>query len=132
MSSRTRRTAMPSGEPAPEEAGGLDLRRLAEVVTERYAAEFPDEDERYEPKVWRAWCRHDAQYLLQWGVLDVQGLTRLEDQVGWLARVLAARGFPLDRLVRTLELAADVAAAEGREDVGARLRAATGAAVADR
>jgi hypothetical protein len=119
---------MPSGAPPPEEAGGLDLRRMAEDVCERYAAVFPDEDERYEPKVWRAWCRHDTQYLLQWAVLDVELQLTLRDQVAWLARVLHARGFPLDRLARTLELAADVAAEHGRDDVAARLRAATPAA----
>ncbi len=120
-----KRTAMPSGAPAPEEADGLDLRRMAEVVTDRYALEFPDEDERYEPKVWRAWCRHDTQYLLHWAVLDARGTAKIDDQVGWLARVLAARDFPLDRLGRTLELAADVAAEEGRDDVAERLRGAT-------
>jgi hypothetical protein len=116
---------MPSGASAPEEADGLDLRRMAEVVTDRYGHEFPDEDERYEPRVWRAWCRHDTQYLLHWAVLDARGTAKIDDQVGWLARVLAARDFPLDRLTRTLELAAEVAAAEGREDVADRLRGAT-------
>ena len=120
---------MPSGAPPPEVAGGLDLRALAEQVTERYAAEFPDEDERYEPQVWRAWCRHDTQYLLQWAVLDTKGLAKLDDQVAWLARVLAARDFPLDRLARTLELAADVAHEAGRDDVAERLRRATAAAL---
>ena len=117
---------MPSGAPPPEDAGGLDLRELAIEVTERYAAEFPDEDERYEPKVWRAWCRHDTQYLLQWAVLDAEGATSLGRQVDWLAGILAARGFPLDRLARTLELAADEAVGEDRPDVAQRLRAAAG------
>lgn len=118
------RTAMPSGAPAPEEAAGLDLRAMAERVTERYGQEFPDEDERYEPKVWRAWCRHDTQYLLQWAVLDAEGTTSLDQQVTWLAGILDARGFPLDRLARTLELAADEADGESRGDVGERLRIA--------
>jgi hypothetical protein len=121
-----RRVAPPTGAPAPERAGGLDLRVLAGRVTDRYAAAFPDEDERYEPEVWRAWCRHDARYLLHWAVLDLEGTTVLEHQVGWLARVLSARDFPLDRLVRTLELCADAAGEEGRGGVAARLRAATG------
>ena len=123
-----KRTQMPGGAPPPEVAGGLDLRALAEEVTERYAAEFPDEDERYEPQVWRAWCRHDTQYLIQWAVLDTRGLTRLDEQVAWLARVLAARDFPLDRLARTLELAADVVGEAGSDDAAERLRAATAAA----
>lgn len=121
-----RRTAPPSGAAPPEEAGGLDLRALAEDVTDRYAAEHPDEDERYDPAVWRAWCRHDTQYLLQWAVLDLDGSTSLRAQVDWLAGILAAREFPLDRLARTLELAADAAAGAGRADVGERLRGAAG------
>ncbi len=125
-----KRTSMPSGAPPPEDAGGLDLRELAIEVTERYGTEFPDEDERYDPKVWRAWCRHDTQYLLQWAVLDVERSADLAANVAWLARVLAARDFPLDRLARTLELTADVAAEHGREDVAGRLRAVTSVAVA--
>lgn len=115
---------MPSGAAPPEEAAGLDLRVMAGRVTDRYGAEFPDEDERYDPAVWRAWCRHDTQYLLQWAVLDVEQTTSLDTQVAWLAGILDARGFPLDRLARTLELAGDEADAEQRADVGERLRAA--------
>ena len=121
-----RRVAPPSGAPAPETADGLDLRALALQVTERYGHEYPDEDERYDPAVWRAWCRHDAQYLLQWAVLDGQELLSLSEQVAWLGRVLAARDFPLDRLARTLELCADVVGEEGREDVARRLRDVAG------
>jgi hypothetical protein len=115
---------MPSGAAPPEQAAGLDLRAMAERVTDRYGAEFPDEDERYEPAIWRAWCRHDTQYLLQWAVLDVEQMTSLDAQVAWLAGILEARGFPLDRLARTLELAGDEADAEQRTDVAGRLRAA--------
>lgn len=119
-----RTTAPPSGAPAPEQADGIKLVPLAEEVTERYAVEFPDEDERYEPEVWRAWCVHDSRYLLQWAILDVAGTTDLAQQVGWLARILGARDFPLDRLARTLELCGDVLAEEhGRDDVAERLRA---------
>ena len=117
-----KRTALPSGAAPPEEAGGLDLRAMAERVTDRYGIEFPDEDERYDPAVWRAWCRHDTQYLLQWAVLDVEQTTSLDTQVAWLAGILETRGFPLDRLARTLELAGDEADAEQRTDVGDRLR----------
>jgi hypothetical protein len=115
---------MPSGAAPPEQAGGLDLRAMADRVTERYGVEYPDEDERYDPEVWRAWCRHDTQYLLQWAVLDVEQTTSLDRQVAWLAGVLEARGFPLDRLARTLELAADEADAEQRDDVADQLRSA--------
>jgi len=119
-----KRTVMPSGAAPPEEAGGLDLRAMAERVTDRYGVAFPDEDERYDPAVWRAWCRHDTQYLLQWAVLDVEEVTSRDAQVAWLAGILEARGFPLERLARTLELAGVEADAEERTDVGGRLRAA--------
>ena len=119
-----KRTAPPSGAAPPERAGGLDLRAMAERVTDRYGVEFPDEDDRYEPEIWRAWCRHDTQYLLQWAVFDVDQITSLHKQVDWLAGILEARGFPLDRLARTLELAGDEADAEQRREVGDRLRAA--------
>ena len=119
-----RRVAPPTGAPAPEQAGGIDLRTLAGRVTERYGDEFPDEDERYEPAIWRAWCRHDAQYLLQWGILDADGVVSLDEQVAWLARVLGARDFPLDRLARTLELCADEVVVAGRDDAAERLRRA--------
>ncbi len=124
-----RRVAPPTGAPAPETADGVDLRALALRVTDRYGAEYPDEDERYDPAVWRAWCRHDAQYLLQWAVLDVEGTTSLDRQAAWLAGILEARGFPLDRLARTLELCADEVAGAGRDDAAERLRRAAGTVV---
>lgn len=117
-----RRTPPPGGAAPPEEAGEIKLRPLAEQVTKRYGQVFPDEDERYEPEVWRAWCTHDAQYLLQWAILDVAGAAKLDEQVGWLARVLGARDFPLDRLARTLGLCAD-AVQEQSPAAADRLRA---------
>ena len=121
-----RRVPPPGGAPAPETADGLDLRAMAMGVTDRYGAEYPDEDERYDPAVWRAWCRHDAQYLLQWAVLDGREMLSLDEQVAWLARVLDARGFPLDRLARTLELCADALDEQGRDGPAARLREVAG------
>jgi hypothetical protein len=108
-----RRLAPPSGMPPPrtvDDPGGggtLDLEALARAVCARYYAEFGDEDERY-GEVGRAWCVHDNQHLLNWAALDVHGVVALEDQVAWLARVLEARGFPLYRLARNLELDAAV------------------------
>jgi hypothetical protein len=107
----------------------LDLRDLARGVCARYRAEFPDEEERY-GDAGQAWCVHDNQYILHWALLDAQGLTKLDDQVAWLGRVLGARDFPLDRLARNLELAADVVLALRQpwcEDIAARLRAAKAA-----
>jgi hypothetical protein len=125
------RPAPPSGAPAPidveaPDGSVVDVRSLAKQVCARYRAEFPDEAERY-GDAGQAWCVHDNQYILQWALLDARGTTALHDQVAWLSRVLAARDFPLDRLTRNLELAADVVAETGlgwADDVAERLRGA--------
>ncbi len=125
------RTSPPSGQPPPTEAatpdGPVDLAALAAEICRRYDAEFPDERERYGP-AGMAWCRHDNQHLLNWAIGDVHGgLVDLLDQVGWLARVLAARDFPLPRLARNLELGADVVTERlGDDALAARLREAAG------
>ncbi|HEV3000697.1 MAG TPA: hypothetical protein VGW75_08155 [Solirubrobacteraceae bacterium] len=132
---RSRPRLAPPSSPAPIDVlapdGELvDVRELAREVCRRYREEFPDERERY-GDAGVAWCVHDNQHLLSWALLDVRGATRLEDQVAWLARVLGARDFPLDRLARDLELCADVVTGTGREwaaEVAGRLRAATSAA----
>lgn len=129
------RLAAPSGTAPPAEVAApdgttIDLREPAQEVCRRYRAEYPDEEQRY-GDAGEAWCRHDNQYLLHWALLDAQGTASLDEQVAWLARVLAARDFPLDRLARDLELCADVVAETGHAwapDVAARLRAATRAA----
>jgi hypothetical protein len=97
-------TEPPSGQPAPETMDGLELVALAEQICARYRAEFPDEEQRYGP-AGQAWCLHDNQYILAWALLGQQVL---EINVAWLAGVLAARDFPLDRLRRDLEIAAEV------------------------
>ena len=127
----SRRPAPPSGAAAPIDATApdgteLDLRDLAREICRRYRVEFPDETERY-GDAGGAWCVHDNQYILHWALLDAQELTELSRQVAWLARVLGARDFPLDRLKRNLDLAADVVAETGHgwsDDVAARLRGA--------
>jgi hypothetical protein len=107
--------APPTAAPSPV-AGGedLDLLALAAAVCERYYAEHTDEDAVY-GEAGRRWCQHDNQHLLNWAALDVAGMASLDDQVAWLARVLEARGFPLPRLARSLDLGAEVV----REAVGA-------------
>jgi hypothetical protein len=123
------RLAPPSGSPAPVDVtapdeGTVDVRTLAQEVCRRYREEFPDEQQRY-GDAGVAWCVHDNQYLLHWALLDARGATSLADQVAWLARVLRARDFPLDRLARDLELCADVVAqtrAGWGPDVAQRLR----------
>ena len=112
-------TQPPSGAPPPASAqldGGelLDLRVLAEEICSRYRAEFPDEQERY-GDAGVAWCVHDNQHILNWAVTEANGLGGFEHQVDWLAGVLEARDFPLDRLARDLEIAAAVL-----EESGAR------------
>ena len=114
-----RRLDPPSGQPPPTEAtlGGdgpqLDLAALAREVCRRYRDEFPDEKERY-GDAGNAWCVHDNQHLLNWAAGSVNGYVDLEREVSWLARVLEARDFPIDRLARNLEIGADVV----REQVG--------------
>jgi hypothetical protein len=106
------RPAPPSGEPPPRRGGladgtEVDLEALAVEVCDRYRAEFPDEEERY-GEVGMQWCRHDNQHLINWAVLDTQDYVALDEQVAWLAKVLEAREFPLDRLARNLDIAAAV------------------------
>jgi hypothetical protein len=106
-------TAPPSAAPSPVPGAGedIDLVALAAATSERYYAEYTDEDAVYGP-VGRLWCQHDLQHLLNWAALDVAGAVKLETQVAWLARILESRGFPLLRLARSLELGADVTLAE--------------------
>ena len=127
----SREVAPPSGAPAPvdveaPDGSPVDVRVIATDVCERYREEFPDERERY-GDAGHQWCIHDNQYLLHWAMLDVIGTTSLNEQVSWLARVLDARDFPLDRLQRDLEIAADVVEESGRPwaaEVAGRLRSA--------
>lgn len=109
---KRRRPSPPSGYPPPEVAHTADgetlrLRGLAEEICRRYRAEFPDERERY-GDAGTAWCVHDNQHILNWVALESRGFVDLEERLAWLARVLEAREFPLPRLARNLELAAEV------------------------
>ena len=81
---------------------------MATEICRRYHAEFTDEEERYGP-AGRAWCLHDNQYLLAWAVQDARdGTVDMVEQALWLAEVLDRRGFPVARLARDLEIAAEV------------------------
>lgn len=101
----------PSGPPAPAVArldGAVTaLAPLAEAITARYLAEFPEDVERH-GEATADWCRHDNQWLLSWAVDDLRGVTNLEEQAQWLARVLHVRGIPVSRLARGLEIASEV------------------------
>lgn len=101
----------PSGTPPPAEAEfagkRLNLAALAGEICDRYYREYSDEHERYGPPGVE-WCRNDNRWLLAWAVDDALGATDLGEQVAWLTRVLHGRGFPVERLARDLEIAADV------------------------
>ena len=129
----TKRLRPPGGHPPPTTAqtpGGstIDLVALAEEICRRYRQEFGDERERYEPATaTREWCIHDNQHLLNWAVLSLSELCDFSSQVAWLARVLEAREFPLERLARNLEIAAEVVMAKAAAD-GQALWGVSGAA----
>ena len=119
----------PSGHPPPERAtlpagDVVELGPLAREVCRRYREEYPDEEQRY-GDAGIAWCVHDNQHILNWAVLALNGYLELEEKLTWLAGVLEARDFPLDRLARDLELAAAVAkeAVESEGDALAELLA---------
>lgn len=104
-------TRPPSGAPPPTSAEldgwPIDLVSLARTICERYYLIYPDEHARYGP-AGTQWCNHDNQWLLSWAAGDVIGAVDLNQQACWLARVLHSRDFPVERLVRNLELAAEV------------------------
>jgi hypothetical protein len=118
--------APPSGQAPPTSAtlagDQVELTPIAEAIADRYFIEFPDDLERYGDPA-RAWEVHDTLYCLQWAMLDVEGFASLDREVAWLANILRARDFPLERLARNLEMAGDA--------VDERL-GEPGAAVADR
>jgi hypothetical protein len=100
----------------------VDLIALAREICRRYHLEFSDEQERYGGEV-AAWCVHDNQHLLNWAAGAVRGDIEMHPEVAWLAKVLEARDFPLDRLVRNLELGAEVVAHRVRGGAGKKLAA---------
>jgi hypothetical protein len=105
-----RRLEPPGGDDAPTTGWlgerELDLTLLAREICRRYREEFPDEEARYGVAGYE-WCVHDNQYLLCWATEDVNGHVELMKEVAWLAGVLEARHFPLERLARNLDIAAD-------------------------
>jgi len=106
----SKRVAPPSGMPPPQTATSphgkeIDVVAIARDACAAYDSEFPDERERYGP-AGAEWCRHDCQHLVNWAVLSLTAALDFEAQLAWLARVLEARDFPLERLARGLELLA--------------------------
>lgn len=107
-------TRPPSGTPPPTleelpDGTTVHLLPLAEEVCRRYRQEFPEEDQRY-GDAGLAWCLHDNQYLLDWALLHLSGTADLFEELAWLADVLEARDFPVERLARDLDIAAQVVA----------------------
>ncbi len=128
MTSSPNRTVAPprGGDPPPAELRLSDgeivwLRPVAEEISRRLRAEFPEEEEYGDAGF--EWCVHDNQYLVRWATLPEPSF---RSQLDWLARLLEARGYPLERLSRDLAIAADVVAerwGERAADVADRLRA---------
>ncbi len=104
----------PSPGAAPEvaelpEGGQLELRASAREIARRHRAEFPDEETLYGDRGLE-WCAYDNQWILAWAAADAAGFEKLDRQIEWLAGILDARGYPVKRLARDLEIAADVVA----------------------
>jgi len=121
----SRRPAPPSSS-APESARlhgvPLDLVAPAREICRRYRLEFPDEEDRY-GGAGMAWCVHDNQHILSWAAMAVEYGLGMERQLEWLADVLRNRDFPVARLARDLEIAADVI---GDPALAERLRGGAG------
>ena len=102
----------PSGGAPPDVAllpGGrrLELPAAAREIASRHRAEFPDEEERYGDRGLE-WCAYDNQWILAWAAAEAAGFDDLARQMRWLTGILEARGYPVERLARDLEIAADV------------------------
>jgi hypothetical protein len=86
----------------------LHLTPLAHQIATRLRAEFPDEEAEY-GDAGLEWCVHDNRWLLGWAAeAEELGQHHFDDNVRWLAGLLAARNYPLERLARDLEIAADL------------------------
>jgi hypothetical protein len=92
---------------------------LAESVCAEYYRLYPDTDERYGGRG-RAYCAHDNAYLAAWIVnaVELRSPATFARDVQWLADLLAARGFPMERFASNLELVADAVAAAGLAPLG--------------
>lgn len=105
----------------------LFLAPLAHEIARRYFEEFPDDVDRYGDTGF-AWCVHDTQYLLSWLAQDARhGGGIFESQLVWLADLVAARAYPVERLERHLELVGEVLEAEPAGDAAALVERARGA-----
>jgi hypothetical protein len=102
----------------------LHLSAIAHEISHRFFEDYPDEATRY-GEAGFAWCVHDNQWLLGWAAGDFEiGGGYFVENVRWLARVLGARDYPAERLVRDLEIAGEVVgdATDSRRELAAKLR----------
>jgi hypothetical protein len=125
----TRRPAPPSGMAPPTVArlpdgSDVELRPLAQRITDAHLRRHPEDVERYGAELARDWGVHDNQHLLEWAIGDIDLLA----QVAWLARVLDARGYPVANLADNLMIGAGVVADEipgpAGDAIADRMRAA--------
>jgi hypothetical protein len=119
------RTILPGGATPPQSfefpsGTRIDLGPLAQDLCDLYYDVYPDDLERY-GSVGRAWCDHDSRYLIAWALEDARSnAVDCVAQVQWLARILAGRGFPVDRLGRHVELTAALVRSCELGDIGSR------------
>jgi len=104
----------PSGGAPPESAtlpdgSTLDLKPLALEVARRHRLEFPDEVDRYGDRGLE-WCVYDNQWILSWAVTAAGGWLDFDAQLAWLSGILQSRAYPVERLARDLEIAAELTA----------------------
>ena len=106
------------------DGSAVELRPLAQRITEAHLSRHPEDVERYGADLAREWGVHDNQHLLEWAIGDID----LLQQVAWLGRVLGARGYPVANLADNLMTGADIVAGEIPGDAGRataeRMRAA--------
>ena len=108
-----KRLQRPGGQPPPEhitlQGRRIALAPIAAAVTDRFLEHHPDELERYEnPDLVREWCEHDTRHLIGWAAAEAERGSPLAKQLDWLGVVLESRGYPVQRLADTLEIAAAV------------------------
>jgi hypothetical protein len=106
----------PSGGAPPASAtlsdgSHLELAPLAREIARLHRLEYPDEVDRY-GEGGLQWCVYDNQWVLSWAIMAASGWGDFQAQLLWLAGILESRGYPVDRLARDLEIAADVTAAD--------------------
>lgn len=91
------------------DGSALELKPLAEEIARRHRLEFPDEVNRYGDRGLE-WCVYDNQWVLSWAVTAASGWLDFHAQLAWLTGILHSRGYPVERLARDLEIAAEVTA----------------------